>query len=169
MTATQKQLGDWTARPKQDDPRVNERVFAAIMPEIRVWLGKEYREDADEQIRGMLKDSWADDGYKLARWMERKCNWSPDTGLVDILEGVEGERFKAHREIVAEWVAGSGRQPTYAMGSAVQYEGAAGKIVGVDLKHGTYTVCIPSKGHVETGMGTRGIVVPWEEIDGANP
>jgi hypothetical protein len=144
----------------------------ALLPEIERWLEQPMDDSTITQVRELLTEGLAShsDGYEFARDFER-AGFSPNAALVEILDGASGALYRAQGSAVAAWVRDTGRRPRLAVGTAVVTpdKGEPGEIVRLDSREGTYTVRIPSRGHVPVGTpGTAGLIWPWEVVEAAN-
>ncbi|MBD8088725.1 hypothetical protein IFT48_01950 [Pseudomonas fluorescens] len=74
----------------------------------------------------------------------------------------------AQAELVAQWVTGSNVKPRRKEGDQVSIshkgEKVKGEITQIQSKSATYVVFVPSLGHVKTGIGTHGLIIPFEEV-----
>ncbi|ABM97006.1 hypothetical protein [Methylibium petroleiphilum] len=111
-------------------------------------------------------------GFSLARALEGD-GWDVDDHLLERLLESDSYRSTAHRAAIAEWVTQRGIKPLREVGEAVSfiYRGAtvSGEIVSIDLPQATYTVFVPSMGHVRAGLGVHGIIIPYEQVHNLCP
>jgi len=171
-----------SSRPKLHDIEVRQVVAEKLFPLLVRWLNSngdatdyaepDNKEELEKQIHGLLHgNSLSDDGYRLARWME-KDGWDPDTELVDILDHVPGYAREALRQASIKWWTAQ-NHPQYKDGVRVKVldacrndaKGHIGIICGSHAD-GKYTVNIPEMGHVQPGKsGMTGIILEHELLE----
>jgi DNA-binding transcriptional MocR family regulator len=88
-------------RPKEDDEAVVKESFRRLAKQVIEW-SEEEDDDLDE-VAELLEDCEDDDGYQFARNLERDHGYSPDSELVEILDGYLGCLHSAHMAAVAKW------------------------------------------------------------------
>lgn len=168
-----------TARPSRHGSLVLTLAATKLMARL-----KESRPDvfdpsngwSDDETRAQLAEaigsSWHGDGYEIAKALEHN-GWDVDTQLVNELDG--GCLEEAFEEVIESWIAECGIAPALAVGTTVTVNPniakgrearADGQITDIDIRRGTYTVCVPAWGHVKAGLGTHGRIWPWEEVEG---
>lgn len=152
---------------------------------MKRWLecgGDTYVTTDDNEVancKRQLADAVASEGYEFARNLERSHDWSPDSELVEILDGYS--THEAEAECIQEWIDANGAQPKHAIGTKIilpaewikrrTSKNAVGQMIGELLpahSAGKYLVHIEALGHIRPGSnapGTIGLVVPWSEID----
>ena len=155
-------------RPRYSDRETSERAVEELIPDVLKWLGGD---STAEEIREDLLDALDchDDGYDICRILESRYSWAVNAGLVEIMEDMAAFRkHEALRERVKEWVAATGLKPEYGEGDIVTFacgdEFHEGKIKRIHTVVGTYLVFCPALGHVESGVGTNGIYVNFENV-----
>lgn len=169
-------------RPDEFHDLVVRRVVEEVLQEVMDWQGStgEFNDDEDaaEEVRKDLLEaiSYGDDGYGICRDLD-SSGWSPDSELVDILDNLEWHAVT--RAAVKRWVLDNQVAPRLAVGAPVKvydhhFEGKPtssseplreGEVVRVDLDGGTYTVFVPSLGHVREGVGSHGRIYPWALVE----
>lgn len=159
-------------RPNRYDTAICDAAVEAILPAIEQWQDRAISDDERERLVDILSSRIGDGGYELARELER-AGYEPDAELVEILDGLN--TYSAYNTAVAIWLAEVGAKALLPICSAVriparikEHEGVTGQIVGIDLEHGEYTICCAALGHVREGVGTRGLIFPWEEVEARN-
>lgn len=158
-------------RPSYNHPAVVDLMVEELFPALVEWLA-DFHDiepgDAREPLGAALARH--DDAYARARYLERYHDWAPDEALVELL--ASASPGVAHRQVLATWVTANGLTPRLGLGARVTVREFStaheGEIVDVDLAHGTYTVMIPSLGHVREGVGTHGHVLTWEVVEALN-
>lgn len=92
-------------RPVWDD-KIRRQLAEIVGLEIYRWNAGSFAtpEEHIEWIYKVLKYHPNDDGYRLARELEDECGISPDSELVDILDGVQYEMYTLIGNAVKEWV-----------------------------------------------------------------
>jgi hypothetical protein len=139
-------------------------------PDIAQWMGGAVTDGERDDIIHAVR--WSSDGYDRARELDRK-GWAVDAALVELLSDVDGEIYRAHATAVKQWIDATGARPHLNVGASVVLPagvdaGAAGEIISVSEIAGSYTVFVPSLGHVRDGLGTHGRIFAWEMLEAAN-
>lgn len=167
--------GIWKGQPRPDGHHeiVKRIVVERIMPEILAWLDEESEPDREALAGDLMKvvSGW-DDGFEIAKKLERRFHWDGNSSLVDILDGLDF--YGAHGAALIRWIEENGIVPRLEVGAQVKVHrtDAAihdGEIRAIDAKRGTYTVMIPALGHVREGLGTHGSILDWDEVEALNP
>ena len=148
-------------------------------PDIRQWCingGMSTAEvDADrndivQDVRTALAHcSGGDDGYELAKVLERSAGWSDaDSALVGVLDDVCSAVYTAHAAALGRWVAKFGVSPAFKVGDRVtvregadrwnrtRLRGHVGEVVKVYADRAEYAVFCEELGHVREGSGRSG-------------
>lgn len=109
MASTKPEEGKFVAphapRPVWDD-KIRKELAEIVGGEVYMWDGGQL--DSLEQCIGyiyeLLEYHSNGDGYELARELENDCNFSPDSRLVDILDGAQYEKHTLIAKAVEKWV-----------------------------------------------------------------
>lgn len=154
-------------RPAYNSDDVRQRAAALLCVE----LGAESSTpDAIVSVARALGRS--SNTFDLAKALDGD-GWSIDDDVLDILRDSDGHHSDAHRAAVAEWVESRRIRPLRDVGEAVSFEVRGeqldGEITRVDAAQATYTIYVPSLGHVRAGVGTNGIIIPFEQVHGLCP
>lgn len=166
-------------RPDERHDLVVRRVVEEVLQEVMDWRGATGEFDDDpEEVRSELLDevSHGDDGYGICRKLD-SSGWTPDSELVGILDDLPWH--KVTKGAVKRWLLDNQVAPKLAIGEAVkvydEHWGVRpmpstaplleGEVVRVDLEGGTYTVFVPSLGHVREGLGSHGRIYDWELVE----
>ena len=173
-------------RPTDSSKEVITLVVQRIMPEIIGWFQqfevKKISEEDIENIKKQLEDilyndnvSELTDAYEIAKSLDNHYYWEPDSGLVDILCGLEF--YDIRNFLTNKWFKDNNITPKYKEGDNVivksshlrksnrQKEQYNGEISKVFHEEGKYCIYIEELGHVKNGSGTIGIILSWELID----
>lgn len=118
-------------RPRRNAEEVYEASARAVLKDVMSWLkcelvGEERDEEEAEVLKQLVEAMLSSlnlDGYELARLLDRHHSWDPDESLVDILSGLEGRVYGAHKKAVQAWVAAQGLTLEFAAGTRVTSEG----------------------------------------------
>jgi hypothetical protein len=153
-------------RPTQRSEEVIKAAVASALPTFLRWAiepedGKEsgnISKDLCEVLR------YGNDGYEMATSLERR-SWSPDSELVELLDGLLHTRSVATHKAVAEWVTRNNIQPALKVGDKLVWKGDQAEIAKIYTEDARYTLFIAVKGHVREGVGTHGIVVTFEDVE----
>lgn len=154
-----------TTRPKQTDEPVRLRAAELLAPDLLEWAGEGKLE---QFIADLLKlRHWPRDGYEFAKALESQFYYSPDAGLVEILDGPYAPT-RALDEAVQAWVIAEGVKPELAIGARVQFSRygsgpKTGAISGIYEKDGRYSV-IPDD-EVEKFANGGGWLLPFEDVE----
>jgi hypothetical protein len=111
-----------------------------------------------------------ENGYELAKKMERNWALNIDTELVNILDGFSSIIYTACNEAERKWVKDCCITPKYSVGyivkTTVKGKEYFGKIVSVYNNQAQYVINIPELGHAKEGeMGTQGTIKNFEDIE----
>ncbi len=156
-------------RPGYNAPEVLISVVNKLLPDVMAW-GK-FGEDESEQIAKDLMAAFKhedQDGYRLARYLEKYASWDSDSELSEILEC--GDFYRCHKDAILEWIKDNEIKPLFEAGRQVSVkerrntEMLTGTIRNL-TDDGMYSVMVPSLGHVESGLGTHGLLFPWEDVE----
>lgn len=128
-------------------------------------------EDADsayaDVYRTLMENpNW--DGYKLANVLDGEYHWEVDSETVETMDGAYAQLHRLQTAAVKEWVEKFQLKPIYSVGQEVRITHQRKEYVGVikEVKADvlTYVVYVQELGHVETGLGTHGLVIEEEQI-----
>jgi hypothetical protein len=159
-------------RPKIYDNNVLEATLDSIMPAVKRWSDKNSSnfDDADD-TREQLRDAieFEDDSRRILNYLEDHYYWSVDRDLQEIMDGVADERYMALTNLVNRWVLQNGISPKYSTGQRVSFKKEnkthEGVVVRVDESVAKYLVRCEDLGHVVRGIGTHGVLIPFEETE----
>lgn len=159
-------------RPSRYDTALQRAAAEAIFSEFEEWLGSTLDENDRERVVEVLARECGQDGYEIAQELERE-GYQPDARLVEILDGLD--THAEHAKAVRVWLSETGVRPQLAIGAVVaipartkEHEGVVGEIASISERTGEYTVCCAPLGHVREGLGTKGLIFPWEEVEACN-
>jgi hypothetical protein len=155
-------------RPNRNDAAVKAAAAEALAVKVNEYLHQ--REwDQKEIAEQLLPYITEDDGCKFAIHLKGD-GWDPDMGLAEVLDG--DHLGDAHRQAVTQWAIGYQIYPRYAVGDLASYRDVFsktyvhGKIVAIDKFRAQYLVA-SAPDHVPAGeVGTQGVLVDFEDIDG---
>lgn len=154
-------------RPTRWTPEVKVAIVKSILPKVLEWLEDSSLEN--EKIIEELAKTIDTDGYAWASKLARLYYWSPNSELVDILDGADF--YSTFQEAQETWVIDNNLTPKFSTGCSVKVVYKALVLDGEILerrKDGTYLVHLPSLDHVKEGIGTRGLFFTWEEVEAKN-
>lgn len=165
-------MRSYRPRPTRADvlPAAVERLVDRISAE---WGAPDPR-DREEWVASLLRvlsDALPGaDGWSLCRDMERD-GWDVDSFLVDVMDSASGVVDDVLRAAEGAWVEDTAMTLPLAVGCPVTVDiprrgTVEGFIAARDPRRGTYTVRVPSLGHVERGLGVLGAVLPAEAVPG---
>lgn len=162
-------------RPKLYDDDVTSLYLDRLVPRVMEWLRSTGDVDSSDEYMSQLRSDIAEatdhsnDGYEMARYLERHCYWECDSALVEILDGSMSLRLAAKYSLVEQWVLNNGIIPEYSVGQRVTFRNRGkivdGEITKVEAKRAQYIVFCESLGHVRPPTnGTTGVYVGVEDI-----
>lgn len=158
-----------TPRPKFTDPEIAERIAEHLTRNVcGDWLGGEYDADERQQILATLKSDIElsiTDGYQLARSLEKILD--PDFALAQILDNAGYLASQEVRSAVLPWLETAELEEPRLFSMVTSTHPLAKGIGKVTRNHtdGKSTVCFPELGHELKGVGTAGIIIPWEQLN----
>jgi len=158
-------------RPRLSSDTISKHVADILLPRVLLWLKEDPASDEVERIRdevyNAIRRAPHGDSYRIANYLEERYYWSVDSDLVHIFEEVSFISFKKHDELVAAWVQESGVKPKFSVGAKVSFKDDgdtySGEVTRVNARLGTYVVFCQDLGHVKSGTGTLGVVLPFED------
>jgi hypothetical protein len=153
-------------RPKRSDDAIIDAAARALAKDLSGLLGDP--EECLDDLRRVLDDnSHNPDGYRLAKDLDNHFGWDIDAQTVEDLDAAISHIHLAHELACEEWVKTHNLQAP-PIGAHVHQIGKEEKNgIGTIVRNqndGRSTVCFPLLGHTTEGNGTRGYVLPWEEI-----
>lgn len=157
-----------TPRPKFTDPEIAERIAEHLTSKVcEDWLRGEYDADTRQQILATLEvdiEFGRTDGYQLARSLEKIMD--PDFELAQILDNAGYLASQEVRNAVLPWLETAELEEPRLFSMVTSTHPQAKGIGKVIRNHadGKSTVCFPELGHELKGVGTAGIVIPWEQL-----
>ena len=89
-------------RPSRRDLVVKAEAAHELARDLAPWMGRDLHE---REIAELAALHLSDNGYKLAKALERKWHIDPDFELVEILEGSWSTLDNARQRAIAAWVA----------------------------------------------------------------
>ena len=156
-------------RPKRTDDDVIAQAAERLADELMRWAdATENRAGYVEDAKKVIEKCTYHNSYELAKDLEFK-GYTPDTELVEILEGASLHLYASHQKAVAAWVqAGGITAPVVCIGDMVSFERQgkriSGEITRIEEQTAQVIVCCPDLGHVREGLGTHGIYACYEEL-----
>lgn len=157
-------------RPTYNSPEILTAVVEKLMPQVMQWgkFGEDEAPEITEQVAKALKHDT--DGYHRVKYLEDRFSWDVDSELVEVMEC--DDFHGVTREAVKAWINDNDIVPAFEVGRQVTVklrgEGdLVGKISSL-TEDGMYCVMIPSKGHVESGLGCHGLLFNWEDVEAWN-
>ena len=138
------------ARPKERDDGIVRMAAERLAPRCVEW--DEPGASPEDWVEALVRAAhdW-DDGYRLARVLERRSHVDPDELLVGILGDAAHVRSDVHRAEVVKWVRIVGFDPAHAVGDAVGTRWGDGVVVDVRVETAQYVVSTDGRtngGHV---------------------
>jgi hypothetical protein len=162
-------------RPSYQDRQINVQVARRLLPRFAA-LAQDWASPAEverELIDTLEHSAPLYDAYCMAKYLESNHGWASDAELVAMLDYAEMEAYSIREEAIAEWVKVNAIRPKKTIGEMVRVTTPApdgvrkefdGEIIGVNEQVATYTVMVSELVHVRTGVGTHGVIVPFEDF-----
>lgn len=99
------------------------KALRKVAEEINDW--SEERTDVDELASELensigIDDFYRENGYELAKALEKKFGYSPDLELVELMDGASWHIKEALKEEVKKWVKDCWIKPKYKIGDMVE-------------------------------------------------
>ena len=162
-------------RPSERDDFIIREAAIMLSTEVADWCregGDEVEEEGLVDIQNDLFNAmkWAGnaDGYDLARRLE-DASYMSDSQLVEILDASGTHLNTALNKAIQEWIKAYQVSPKLKIGdkcrAMIRGMEEDGEIVNIYHDSASYSVFIERLGHVKTGVGTNGIIIPWERLD----
>jgi hypothetical protein len=167
-------------RPRRHDAPIVREAAEVIADRILGWFDETLSDEDLGNERKRLIDwlvdtiAYHDNGYTMAKDIERELGYEADRQMVDILESVGPEIVRIHQREVAKWVESWGIELKFKGGDKVSYferqdgygkiQKVIGEVSGCYEKTASYSVYVPEKGHVRNGAGTHGVIVNCEDV-----
>jgi hypothetical protein len=162
------------ARPTSDSVDITS-VYVEMAELINDWDNEDMNQEELEEFVGDLKNNFSyfdlfhEDGYKIARSLEKNMHFDPNVDLVDDMDMISHRCRECLREEVEKWVIDCEITSKYQVGdevkATVRNVEYIGEIAAVNSKDATYTIFIQELGHVREGVGTHGTIKKFEEIE----
>ena len=168
-------------RPKISDDASLQRYVDALIPRVLTWLRDAGEFDESNpgesylrQLREELLDSvdYHNDGYEIAKNLERRHYWGVDASLVEILDDSRALRMVTFYSLIKEWVFSNGILPQYSVGQSVRFRMSetrdaehVSEITEVRLDRAQYLINSPMLGHVKSPKsGVMSVYINYEAI-----
>ena len=174
MTGMQLQLFKdigYPPRPRIYDDQVLEATMEKVLPKVLKWREKNGTDYTDsDDVKTELKDAieFEDDSRKILNYLEDHYYWSVNRDLQEIMDEVAEERYIALTQLTNQWVLQNGVSPKHSVGQRVSFvtknKTHEGVVAKVDESVAKYLVRCKQLGHVETGIGTHGTLLPFEDV-----
>jgi hypothetical protein len=162
-------------RPTYRDAGVIERVVEGILPAVMKWDGSTELDKPD--LRIALTDALESEGkdaYRIAKNLDEQKLWMVDQRLVRELEALDSIWWQAELDAIKEWVLDNQIKPKFKVGVLVSVPhltddktltDVIGEVLRIDRNRAVYLVFCKSLGHVRGGVGTRGLIIEYENAD----
>jgi hypothetical protein len=155
-------------RPKVYSEDVLEMTLDKLMPSVMKWHGSSSGEEGEIREDVKCAIEFEDNSYEIVKYLEDTCFWSVDRDLIDVMDEVSHFRYLSHKYYVEKWVLNNGVTPKGQLGQSVSFkqkgQQVAGTIKKIIEEEAKYLVFCPELGHVESGIGTHGTYLPYEDV-----
>lgn len=158
-------------RPSLSSDGILRAVAEKVMEQMPTSIGMS-NDDIEVIELAISNEAPVCDEYRMARHLDRH-GWDCDMSVIEALSVTSGEVYDALREATKTWVTSNQIKPRLKIGDVAKvmlYEGRGpkkeyeGEVVRIDADLATYTICVPAIGHVKEGVGTHGVLIPYEDL-----
>jgi hypothetical protein len=105
--------------PAERDNEITQNITDELLPQVVKWCGNDLdKEEIRSAVFAAIDDSFTDDGYAIARDLER-AGWEVDAELVEIFTDVSPLRRKWYQIARSKWVADEGIVIPFGLGDTV--------------------------------------------------
>ena len=148
-------------------------TYKKMAKDILEWLG-DNSASIDEIVEDLTKnfskhDLSNEDGYHLARKLEKDCMYDSDSELVQTMDCFAHYMRMACNEAERKWVTDCWITPKHSIGDSVEVEyrgkNYIGTILNIYTDKAEYVINVPELGHSSGSQGTQGVVEHFEEIE----
>lgn len=101
------------------DISVYKIVSEKIIKQLNQYSSEDYDDVSVEELAEVLNRSYDLDGYKLAKKLEDKYKWEPDTSVVEKLDSANNLVSIELDRLIKEWVITNEIKPKYKEGDVV--------------------------------------------------
>lgn len=149
------------ARPTRNDPAILGEVANRLADDVLKWLGDKHtkREEVVSDLIKCIRGGYSN-GYAIARDLERRCGYDPNSELVDILDGAPF--YDVHKSAVKAWVAEHAITAAFAVGAEVDTPHGRGEITQVNADIAEYLVRLYEPPNPHSGDGYIGHCIDFE-------
>lgn len=162
------------ARPTIDNIDLTP-VYVTMAELINDWCGEKMNQNEFDYFVEELKrnfDSYDlrdNDGYELARDLEKDMGFDSDRNLVEEMDCIQNECRNCLNEQIEKWVIDCNITPKYSVGDEVRVTFKnveyVGEVSEIYHKRAQYVIYIEELGHVREGVGTHGTIKNFEDIE----
>jgi hypothetical protein len=159
------------ARPTSDSVDITS-VYVEMAELINDWDNEDMNQEELEEFVGDLKNNFSafdlfhEDGYKIARSLEKNMHFDPDVDLVDDMDMISHRCRECLREEVEKWVIDCEIKPKHSIRDEVMVEVKnvkyIGRIAEIYYKKAEYLIYIEE---LHYGTQTVGTMKKFEEIE----
>jgi hypothetical protein len=132
---------------------------------VKNYLGKDYTEEALDQIAEAVE--YEMDAFRATKTLDDD-GWSGDKALVDMMERIISIKEEALLEAIEKWVADNNIKADIAIGERVKFRSFGkeytGEITNIYDKRAEYCIYCEQLGHVKSGNGSHGVIIPFERV-----
>lgn len=132
-------------RPSERDPALVRRAAELIAADCVGWDPTSSQESWVEPLLN-ARYEW-DDGFKLARELERYAHVDANFELAEVLDGASRHLDDVHEEAEKAWVRIVGFTPAFTVGQIVTMRHGTGPIHSIDEKRARYVVDVDRCGN----------------------
>lgn len=166
-------LNNIPLRPQRTDQAVIAIAVASQIKEVLQWVEtpKATESEMTEIIAELTKaaSTHPNDTLLMAEYLKDKHHWDINRSLIDVLDDLDSAIFHGERKAVSDWVKLYAIAPGRSIGEPITFnqngKEVSGEISAVDEVRATYTVFCPTDGHVRSGIGVHGYIIPFEDLD----
>lgn len=152
-------------RPAQSDPRAIAGAAKKLAKLLVEWDPNTTQEEAEQDLTAALT-AGRSDGYEIAKYLEDRRCYEPDSELVSDLDVASHYLSEAHKTLVKEWVHLNGIRPKFKVGDEVETKQFGRCVIGaINEETAQYVVQNEEyrKAHPNQ-PGTSGYYVSFERV-----
>lgn len=152
-------------RPAQSDPRAIAGAAKKLAKLLVEWDHQITLEEAEQDLTAALAAGRCD-GYEIAKHLEDRRGYSPDSELVSDLDVASHYLSEAHKTLVKEWVQVNGIRPKFKVGDEVETKRFGRCVIGaINEETANYVVQNEVfRRDFPNQPSTAGYYVPFERV-----
>lgn len=149
-----------SVRPSRSHPEILPAVIAKIAADCAEWERDTSPGNITEWEKCFERINLNQNGYQIARTLDREFLVEADAELVEILDRASSLLWSEYDNVVRQWVAENAIAPTLSIGQFITSKHGEGPITGIEHASGRY-MFVP-KGEEERFRTGGGVLVEYE-------